>query len=300
MDLWIAASMSAALFQTVRFMLQKVLSMGVLSTAGSTFARFVYAAPVVWTALLCALWLGARPFPALSVTFWVNAALGGLAQIMATACVVALFRQRNFAVGITFKKTEVILTAIVGLLFFNEIVSLIGWIAILIGLAGVLLLSRTPGLEKGLWASLTSRATGLGLAAGLLFAVSATTYRAASLEIASDDPWLRAGVTLACVITLQCLSMMLWLRFREPGQMSAVWQARKVAVWIGLTSLAGSFCWFLAFTLQTAAYVKAVGQIELIFSIMATVLFFKEKITLRELIAVGCLAVSILVFVLAV
>lgn len=90
------------------------------------------------------------------------------------------------------------------------------------------------------------------------------------------------------------------MRVREPEQITAVWQARKVAVWIGLTSLAGSFCWFLAFTLQTAAYVKAVGQIELIFSIMATVLFFKEKITAREFWAVACLAVSILVFVLAV
>ena len=300
MDLWIVASISAALFQTVRFMLQKVLSVGVLSTAGSTFSRFAYSAPFVWSLLLCGMWLGDESFPVLTGYFWLQATLGGLAQIMATACVVALFRQRNFAVGITFKKTEVILTALVGLVFFGEAVSLVGWIAILIGLAGVLLLSRTPGLDEGLWASLTNRATGLGLAAGLLFAVSATTYRAASLEIASDDPWLRAGVTLACVISLQCLSMLLWLRLREPGQISAVWQARKVAVWIGLTSLGGSFGWFLAFTLQTAAYVKAVGQIELIFSIMATVLFFKENISIRELFAVGCLAISILVFVLAV
>ena len=300
MELWVFASVAAALFQTVRFMLQKVLSTGPLSTAGSTFSRFAYSAPVVWALLAVGLWSSDTALPRLSLAFWTYACLGGLAQILATVCVVALFRQRNFAVGITFKKTEVILTAIVGMLFFAEDVSVIGWIAILIGLVGVILLSRTPDLEEGFWAALSSRATALGVTAGVLFAVSATTYRAASLEIDSDMPVLRAGVTLACVIALQCCSMAAWLWVKEPDQITAVWRARKVAVWIGLTSLAGSFGWFLAFTLQTAAYVKAVGQIELIFSIMATVLFFKEKITVRELWAVACLAVSILVFVLAV
>lgn len=108
MELWIFASVAAALFQTVRFMLQKVLSMDVLSTSGSTFARFAYAAPAATLATLAYLWLRGVPFPALDGWFWFYAWLGGVSQILATVCVVALFRQRNFAVGITFKKTEVI------------------------------------------------------------------------------------------------------------------------------------------------------------------------------------------------
>ena len=300
MDLWIVASVAAALFQTVRFMLQKVLSMDLLSTAGSTFARFAYAAPAALVLTVFYIRLRDADVPALSHAFWGYAWAGALAQILATACVVALFRQRNFAVGITFKKTEVIQAATVGVAFFGDAVSFAGWGAILIGLVGVLLLSRSPDMDAGLWQSLKSRATLLGLASGLLFAISGTTYRAASLEIASEDPFLRAAVTLVCVTASQFAAMALWLRWKEPGQVTAVWQARRVAVWAGLTSMAGSLGWFIAFTLQTAAYVKAVGQIELIFSIMASVLFFKEKITARELIGIGFLAVSILVFVLLV
>lgn len=298
MEIWIIASVAAALFQTVRFMLQKVLSIEVLSTAGSTFARFAYAAP--FAAVLTLLYVRAKgiELPALNGAFWAYAWLGALAQILATACVVALFRQRNFAVGITFKKTEVIQTAIVGVLFFSDPVSLAGWGAILIGLVGLLFLSRTPGLDQRVWSGFTSRATGLGLLSGLLFAVSATSYRSASLEITSEDALLRAGMTLACVTASQLLVMALWLRWREPGQITAVWQARGLAVWVGLTSMAGSFGWFLAFTLQTAAYVKAVGQIEMIFSLMASVLFFRETVTARELVGIGFLGVSILTFVL--
>lgn len=298
MELWIFASVAAALFQTVRFMLQKVLSTDVLSTAGSTFARFAYAAPAAMLFTLCYLWFRNVELPELPGAFWFFAWQGGLAQILATVCVVALFRQRNFAVGITFKKTEVIQTAIVGVALFGAEVSLAGWGAILIGLVGLLLLSRTPGTQVGFWAGMTSRATGLGLLSGLLFAVSATSYRAASLEIASEDALLRAGVTLTCVTASQLLSMALWLRWREPGQITAVWRSRRIGIWVGLTSMAGSFGWFLAFTLQTAAYVKAVGQIELIFSLLASVLFFKERVTMRELVGIGFLALSILTFVL--
>ncbi|MFZ5962921.1 EamA family transporter [Thalassococcus sp. BH17M4-6] len=300
MELWIIVSVAAAFFQTLRFMLHKLLSMGTLSTAGSTFARFAYAAPAAWLLIGGYLWLGDVPVPSLSWAFWAYGWSGALGQVLATLCVVALFRQRNFAVGITFKKTEVIQTALVGLVVLGEHVSLAGWGAIAIGLVGVLLLSDTPGLTGHWWQRIGNRAVALGLASGFFFAISAVGYRGASLEIGDPDPLVRAGVTLVCVTTSQTLAMALWLWLREPGQLSAVWGARRTAVWLGLTSMAGSLSWFTAFTLQTAAYVQALGQVELIFSLMASVFFFRERITRRELAGIGFLTLSILVLVVAI
>jgi drug/metabolite transporter (DMT)-like permease len=124
--------------------------------------------------------------------------------------------------------------------------------------------------------------------------VSAVTYRGASLQLDMTDHWGRAGVTLTVVTSMQLTGMAIYLFSRERGEISAVWQARRVAGWIGILSMAGSFCWFTAFTLQNAAYVKAVGQIELIFSLLVTVLFFKEKISFREWIGVAVLGMSVL------
>lgn len=297
MELWILVTFAAALFQTVRFMLQKVLSVGTLSTGGATFARFFYAAP--FGVLLTGAYLAATgaEWPALGPVFWAYGLSGALGQILATLCVVALFRQRNFAVGITFKKTEVIQTALVGLAVLGEAVTNGALVAILIGLAGVVLLSDPPG-GNGVWhRRVLNRAAGLGLLSGFFFAISAVGYRGASLEIASDDPLLRAAVTYVAVVLSQLVGMGLWLRLFDPGQISRVWRARKVAVWIGVTSMAGSLSWFLAFTLQTAAYVQAVGQVELIFSILASVLFFREKVTGRELAGIALLVVSILALI---
>ena len=300
MELWIVVTIAAAFFQTVRFMLQKLLSASALSSAGATFARFLYSAPlvVVFLALYCVA--TDSLLPATTLRYWLFALAGGLSQILATLCVVMLFKSRNFAVGITFKKTEVIQTALVGWILLGETISSLGIGVIVIGLIGVLLLSETPGLDGDWWRRICNRASGLGVLSGFLFAISGVCYRGATLELASEDPLLRAGVTLACVTSAQLIAMALWLRMFEPGQILAVWRARRTAAWIGVTSMAGSFCWFTAFTLQTVAYVNALGQIELIFSLLATVFFFKEPITRRELCGLGVLSASILGLILVI
>lgn len=293
---WVLISITAAAFQTLRFMLQKRLSMGALSTGGATLARFFYSAPFVVT-LALGYWLWSEvAWPGYSPRFWAYALTGGLTQILATWCVVALFAYRNFAVGITFKKTEVVQTAIVGFALLGDTVSAHGMAAIILGLIGVLVLSHTPG-GAGL-KRFMNRAAGLGLLSGAFFAVSAVTYRGATLEVASDDPFLRAVLTLAAVTVSQTVAMSAWLAWREKGELSRVIAARRTAVWMGIAGMAGSLCWFTAFTLQNAAYVFAVGQIEVIFSILASVLIFHETMARKELTGIALLTASILGLVL--
>jgi drug/metabolite transporter (DMT)-like permease len=300
MSFWIPVTLAAAVFQTLRFMLQKYLSTAQLSASGATFARFAYSAPVVVTALALYLMLSGRSLPPLSPAFWAFALIGGLSQILATVFVVLLFKQRNFAVGITFKKTEVIQAVLVGLIVLGEGVTLAGFGAILIGLCGVLLLSKNPEVEGRWWQHLTNRAAGLGLGSGALFAVSGVAYRAASLELGDLEPVLRAAITLAAVTSAQMIGMALWLAWRDRAELVAVWQARRVAIWVGLFSMGGSFCWFIAFTLQTVAYVKALGQVELILSMLASVLFFRERISRREMAGIALLGASIVMLVLSI
>src|SRR6056297_1596197 len=298
MEAWIILSVAAAVFQTLRFMLQKQLSLGRLSAGGATLARFAYSAPFVVALAAGYLAVQGEGLPRLSGAFWAYALSGALAQVLATWCVVALFAARSFAVGITFKKTEVIQTALVGFIVLGDRVSAPAMAAIVLGLMGVLILSDNAGLPGLSLRRVANKGAGLGLLSGALFAISAVGYRGATLEIDSADPLLRAGVALAVVGTVQALGLGLWLIWREAGQLRAVWQARRVAVWMGVTSMGGSLCWFTAFTLQSAALVFAGGQIEVIFSVLASVLVFRERITGREVWGMGLLTVSILVLVL--
>ncbi|KIN63964.1 Membrane protein [Sulfitobacter noctilucicola] len=299
-EFWIIVTLAAAAFQTVRFMLQKHLATATLSAAGATYARFFYSLPFILALSALYLVYSDTRLPAVSASFWGFGILGAGSQILATVCVVLLFKQRNFAVGITFKKTEVIQTVLVGWLLLGEGVSPLGFGAIALGITGVLILSANPDTKGFSLGEIGNRAVGLGLASGILFAFSGVSYRGATLAVAADDPVLRAVVTLAAVVSIQTAMMVVWLRLREPGQMRAVWDARRVAVWIGLTSMAGSLCWFIAFAVQNVAYVAALGQIELILSMAASTLFFHERISPRELIGMAVLVCSLVMLVLVI
>ncbi|SMY08759.1 DMT family transporter [Flavimaricola marinus] len=298
MDWWIVITLMAATAQTGRFVLQKRLKGTGLSTGGATFARFVYSAPLALLGMLAYSGASGQGVPGLSWSFWAYALAGGTAQILATMCVVALFSHRHFAVGITFKKTEVLMSVLVGLIVLGEGVSWLGLAAIVLGLIGVLLLSDPPGGEGAWLRRIANRAVGLGLASGVMFAVSGVGYRGASLSLETGDSFQRALVTLACVTAFQLVAMALWLAWRERGEITRVLAAWRVAGLVGLTSLIGSACWFTAFTLQTVAYVNAVGQIEVILSLMAGALIFGERISAREWQGVVLVGLSVLALVL--
>lgn len=297
MSAWILFTLAAAAMQTVRFMLQKQLRGLGLSTGGATFSRFVFAAPLAAAAAALTLAVTGAGLPLPGARFWAFALVGGLAQIVATFCTVALFGLRNFAVGIAFTKTETVQVALFSALVLGETVSAAGAAAIAVGFVGVLLLSKMPG--ESLRAGLLGKATALGLVAGGLFGISAIGYRGATVELVPLPYFARAVVTLACVTAAQTLAMALWLHLREPGELARVAAAWRRTVPVGITGMLGSLGWFTAFSLQNAAYVRAVGQVEIVFTLLASALVFRERLRLREGTGIALVVLSLLMIVLA-
>lgn len=292
MESWVIFALVAAAAQTVRFALQKVLAGSRLSASGATFARFVWSAPLaaILAAGYAVLTDIAVPWP--NAIFFAWAVVGGLFQIFATILTLQLFRSRAFAVGITLKKTEVILTAVVGFVILGDRISLLGFGALLVGFGAVAMLADPRQGGRVL-----TRSSALGLGSGLCFAVSAVAYRGAALELPMSDPLLVGGVTLAVVTLWQTCALGAWLGSREPGQVTAVLSGWRQTGLVGLFSLIGSWCWFSAFSLANAAYVFAVGQIELLFSFVVGLVFFGERLRPREIVGMAMLALSIITIV---
>lgn len=290
LELWIPITIFAAFCQNLRSALQKHLK-GRLGTTGATFVRFGYGFPfaLLYLAVLHA-GLGHK-LPEPNVTFFAAGALGGLAQIIATFLLVHLFSYRNFAVGTAYSKTEPVQAAIFGLVLLGETVTAGAVAAILIGVAGVVLISiaRQPLTLRSVASSLTSRPALIGLASAAAFGVSAVLYRQASTELAGPNFIMQAAFTLAFVTLFQTFVMILWMWRREPGQLRASLVNWRIAIWVGLVGVAGSAGWFTAMTLQKVAYVRALGQIELVFTFLASWLVFKEAINKSELL--GCILI---------
>ena len=295
MELWVLITIAAAFTQNLRFALQKYLK-GQLTTLGASYARFVFAAPFAVVFVLLLTRFNGTGLPQTNVGFFFWAALGGLAQILATVCLVALFGLRNFAVGVAFCKTETIQTAMIALVLLGEVVSIGGVAAILVSLVGVILISAQGGSLFG--AGLFNRSAALGVGSGALFGVSGVSYRAASLGLEDGNFLERAAMTLAVVTVMQAIVMTVWLRRAEPGQISRVFALSRLTSLVGLTSMIGSLGWFAAFTLTNAAYVRSVGQIELVFTFAASILFFRETPSRREVAGVGLITAGIVLMLL--
>ena len=298
MELWIPITLGAALSQALRFMLQKQLKTSALSTAGATFARFIYSSPLVVVIAVIYAVHTKQGLPQIPAAFWGYGFLGATSQILGTVCVVAGFAHRSFAVGMTFKKTEVLLSALIGFAILGDVITPMGLFAITLGLFAVLLLSDTPNVDGPWRKRILNPGTALGLMSGLMFGFSGNGYRGASLSLIEGDTFYRAIVTLAFVTVFQTLIMAMWLIWRERGEIARVLGAWRVAGLVGVTSMAGSICWFTAFTLQTVAYVNALGQVELLFSIAIGAFVFGERITRREWQGLVLLTASILLLVL--
>ncbi len=299
MELWIPITLAAAFCQNLRSALQKHLKAS-LSTSGATFSRFAYAAPlaILYAAILATA--GGFPLPSPNATFLGYMAFGGVGQILATALLVHLFSFRNFAVGTTFSKTETIQTAIFGLLILGDRLTMSALAAILVSLLGVFAIStaRAPRGLSGLIGSLTDRTAMIGIASGACFGISAVSYRAASLSLGGDGFLMQAAFTLAAVTTFQTALMAIYMRWKEPGQVTAVLRSWRVSSLVGLAGMVASACWFTAMTIQNAAYVRALGQVELIFTFAFSYLVFGERSNRLELIGITLVTAGILVLLL--
>ncbi|QHQ37125.1 DMT family transporter [Algicella marina] len=295
MELWIPITIAAAFFQNIRFLMQKRLT-SELSTLGVTFARFLFAAPLA-VMLAGTLLAAGQPWPGMNAAFFGYALVGALAQIVATALLVALFGLRNFAVGVTFSKTETVMTAILSALVLGELMAPGGLVAILITVVGVVVMSGLPG-RGALATGIFSGAAGIGILSGVIFAMASIGYRGAALALEQGDFLIRAVVTLAFVTTVQAVAMAAWMRWREPGQVRRVARAWPRAGLVGLFGMLGSLGWFAAFALQNAAYVKALGQVELVFTVLTSVLLFGERLKASECLGIALIGFGIIVLVL--
>lgn len=304
MKLWIIITIAAAFLQNIRSAMQKHLK-GVMGTTGATFVRFGFGVPFALLFVLLLHFVSGDPLPRPTPAFLGWAVLGGAMQITAQALLVHLFSFRNFAVGTAYSRTEPAQAALFGLIFLGETVTAATLIAIAIAVVGVMLISvaRTPFSWPALIRSITTETALIGIASGTCFGFSAVSYRAASLALAPTLPEpnfaMQAAATLGVVIVLQTVAMLVWMLLRDREEIGRIARAWRPALIVGLVGASASFGWFTAMTLQQAAYVKALAQVEMLFTFASAVFVFKERINRTEIAGCALIVVGVVALVLA-
>ena len=298
MELWIPITLVAAFLQNIRSAIQKHLK-GVMGTTGATFVRFGFGFPFALLFVAVLHYGAGMQVPAVHGTFFFWAVIGGIAQISATLLLVYLFSSRNFTVGTAYSRTEPAQAALFGLLFLGKTVTSGSLFAITISVIGVMLISvaRSAVSWTGLLTSVFRRNVLIGLTSGAFFGVAAVAYRAASLSLGGPNFMMQAAVTLAFVIVFQTAIMLLWMIARDCSEIGRIVAAWKPALIVGLAGVCASFGWFMAMTLQQAAYVKVLAQVEIIFTYASSVFIFRETVNRLETIGTVLIVAGVVALV---
>ncbi|HEY6380249.1 MAG TPA: DMT family transporter [Pseudolabrys sp.] len=286
--LWAVFTLIAAAAQTARNAMQRELT-AALGTVGATHVRFLFGFPFALVFLACVLTATGTALPSPPHAFWPWVLGGAFTQIAATATMLSVMGQRSFVVAYAYIKTEPVHVALFGLLFLGDKISALSGLAILIATAGVIVIS--PMAKSGEGADL--RSTVVGLVSGALFGLSAIGYRGAILSLQLPNFVVAATFTVTVGLIIQAAVLSLYLALRDPKVLHAIARAWRPSLFAGFMGAFASEFWFLAFAITTAANVRTLALVEVLFAQGVTRFVFKQPTTQRELVGIGLVVIGV-------
>ena len=292
---WVLITAIASLSQTLRSVFQKNLieDVGVLAAA---YSRFIFALPFV--ALLSVLFLDTRELVILknfSSTTYFFLIAASICQILFTIVLIKLFTLRSFAIGVAFSKTEVIQTALLEIIIVGFILTSQVLLAIIIGFIGMLFMSKQKLIGNVGYNKLFFKQVTLGVSCGIFLGLSSVLYKVALDSVTLDLIYKKVLILSFLALSVQSAILGIYILVTEGTQnalkLMLIW---KRGLPVGFFACAATFCWFYAFSLVDATLVRAVGQLEIVFSVLISFIFYKERITGFELIGMSLITISIL------
>ena len=291
--LWVGAVVIGALAQTGRNATQAGLT-AALGTIGATQVRFLFGLPfAILFLFLVQGWTG-EAIPSLSPTTLSWTAVGGLAQITGTALMLQVMKSTAFGVTTAWLKIEPVMVALIGALVLGDVLTLPMLIAIAVAVLGVVILTLKPGQGRAMFANGGPAAT--GLLAGLFFGLAAIGFRGGILSLDTGNFLIRATTILVLALAIQTTTLMIWLLARDRAALTASFRVWKSSLGAGFLGAFASEFWFIGFALTTAANVRTLALIEVIFAQIVARYWFRQHTTRRQLfgMAVILLGVAIL------
>ena len=282
---WIVVTIIAAFFQNLRSSFQKKINKEV-STIASTYVRFSFALPLA----IILFFVYFKDFSVFMEVikqpgFLIDVTMASIFQVIFTFVLLYLFKFSNFVVGTSLSKTEVVQVAIFEYFILNEKLSKLGISGIIISTLGVIILSIKD--LKLFLQNIFSKTTLIGLISGLFLALSIVYFRSAALSLENfNSNFEKVITTLLFGLLIPTIILTIYLLLFEKNEFIKLYNDKYDCMLIGVGGFFASLSWFYAFTLIQASFVRAVGQIELLFSYFSSRYFFKEKVRVTEIIGI--------------
>lgn len=296
--MWLFLSIIASFLQTLRNSFQRGL-LHECGTWAATWVRFAFGLPISLAVFVSIVIYNGGFDIAKPANFIINASIGALAQVLATAALLKSMDKASFALGATLQHTSLLITAIFGSLFLGDILSQNVWLGIFLATMGMGLATWPRGqiekqnlkktIEGGMW----------GIVCGACFAVSANAFRVAVLSVSSVPNFLASSLTVSFVQFLQTIGVFIYLLLFERANIKKALKYWPQSLGAGIAGASSSVLWFLALALVPAALARAVNlAIEAPSAIIIGALKFKEGFNIKRIIAIILIVLGVIIAVL--
>lgn len=287
--IWILTTILAAAAQTARNAMQSGLTrtIGVL---GATQVRFLYGFPFSMLLLaLAAAGSGSR-LPAISARFLLFTAGGAVMQIVGTALLMRAMHTGSFSVSTALSKTEAVQVAVFGLLILQDELTPLRTLAIGIATVGVVLTATRPGEP---WIRAGMRPALLGIGSGAAFALAAVGFRGGILALDTGGYWLRATMTLTWALGIQAGLLGLWMLAFARAALRGSFELWRQSLLAGLLGALASQFWFIGFSLTSAANVRTLGLVEVLFAWVVGNRLLRQRVPVRASIGMTLIVAGV-------
>lgn len=292
--MWLFLAIFASILQVFRNSMQR----GLLVDAGiwaATWVRFAFGLPI---SILVFIILQAI-YPSLNykieIRFFIIAAIGALAQVLATAALLKSMQKGSFALGATLQHSSLLMTAIFGLIFLSDNLGYWQWIGFLSATLGMII-SSWPKSEISAIENKDNLLSGFyGLLCGACFAISANCFRSSVLIIAPNPTILTSCFTVCYVQFVQAFILGIYLIIFEKSKLKLAFSSWPQSLAAGFAGASSSIVWFLVLALVPAAIARTINLvIEAPLSAIIGYVKFKEKLGLRKLMAIILIIIGVI------
>ena len=307
--MWFLFAIAGGSLQAVRNAVSKGLSARVSAPLNS-WARFAFNLP--WACACTVLVSWDEPSPRLSLNFFLACLVAGIAQLLANIALVSAFRYTTFAESIVLNKLEVVFTALVGVAFFAEVPSVVGWGGMVMCMVGAVAIhlghgaaSRAGGGSERTRLLRLAPGPALSTLAAALLVVASFAVKYAINALAADNPWaadealVLPAHTLLHVTWIEVVILTLTLLMQQRAAFQQVPANVFAMAHVGLFAFASSLCWYMAFASGLVAYVRAVGQVEVAWSVLIGLWLFRERQAPWRLVGTALVTAGVLLVLLA-
>ena len=202
-----------------------------------------------------------------------------------------VMRSQSFGLTTAWLKVEPVLVALAGWALLGDALTWPMLGAIAVAVAGVLVLTLKPGLGRQM---LTGTAPAMmGLAAGFAFGISAIGFRGGITSLPEGGFLIRALTTLVLSLAIQSSVLGLWLWVRNRPALTGSLSAFGPSLAAGFLGALASAFWFIAFSLTSAANVRTLALVEVIFALIFARVALGQKSTKRQLTGIAILLTGV-------